>query len=202
MDNPDSPTKPETDEISMENFEKIVDSTQAIKEKSVRPVKRKASLNSQFAVRMSAVGRKMPTTRQSGWSPGQAARRRNFFIAVLLGALAIFFVFQTQSNPTSKIKSAAVNILPGSDAYKAGYNAGSTFRSNVDYNSEFLKQWGSEVDAMLKELGQSPDNMTEELLGQIADASWTSAALQAGIMENTPENRADYRRGMIDGYFK
>ena len=48
----------EPDKISMENFQKIMESTEAVKEKTVRPRKQKPSLNSRFAVRMNSVGRK------------------------------------------------------------------------------------------------------------------------------------------------
>jgi hypothetical protein len=43
--------------------------------------------------------------------------------------------------------------------------------------------------------------MTEEMVGDLADAAWPLVALKVGIMENSPENRADFRRGMINGYF-
>ena len=96
---------------------------------------------------------------------------------------------------------ASLKVLPGSEAYKIGYEAGRTFRSNISYNDEFINQWIPDARKMLDELGQSSENMTKDMIGQIADSAWTSAALEAGIMENSPENRADFRRGMIDGYF-
>ena len=196
-----SPTEPKADEISMENFKKIADSTEAIREKSVRKNKTKPSLDSQFAVRMNAIGRKMPSIKRSGWSPGQAARKRNFFIAVVVGSLAVFFVIQSQSSPAKTIKAAAVKVLPGSEAYKVGYEAGQNFKSNVDYNDEFINQWGPEMRIMLDQLGQSSDNMTQDMVGDLAEAWWPLVALKVGIMENSAENIADFRRGMIDGYF-
>lgn len=198
---PSSLNSAEPDELSMENFEKIIDSTEAIKEKNMRPKKQNPSLNSRFAVRMNSVGRKLPAPKKRGWRPGQAARKRNFFIAVVLGALAIFFVFQSQSNPASSIKSTAVKILPGSEAYKVGFEAGQNFKSNVDYQDEFINQWGPETRQMLDQLGQSSANMTEDMVGDFADATWPLVALKVGILENSPENRADFRRGMINGYF-
>jgi hypothetical protein len=191
----------EPDELSMENFQKIMESTEAIKEKSVQPKKPKASLNSKFAVRMNSLGRKLPAPKKKGWRPGQAARKRNFFIAVFVGAAALFFVFQTQSNPAASIKSAAVKVLPGSEAYKVGYEAGRNFKSNVDYNDNFVNQWIPEGREMLDQLGQSSENMTEDMVGDLADAAWPLVAIEVGIMENSPENRADFRRGMIAGYF-
>jgi hypothetical protein len=191
----------ESDELSMENFQKIVESTEAVKEKTVQPKRQKPSLNSRFAVRMNSVGKKLPTPKKKGWRPGQAARRRNFFIAVFVGSLALFFVFQSQSKPAASIKSVAVKVLPGSKAYKVGYEAGRNFKSNVAYNDEFINQWIPEGREMLDQLGQSSQNMTEDMVGDLADAAWPLVALEVGIMENSPENRADFRRGMINGYF-
>jgi hypothetical protein len=190
-----------SDELSMENFQKIIDSTEAVKEKSVRPKKQKPSLSSRFAVRMNSVGRKLPAPKKRGWRPGQAARKRNFFIAVLVGVTALFFVIQSEANPVASIKSAAIKILPGSEAYKVGYEAGRNFRSNVNYNDNFINQWIPEGREMLDQLGQSSENMTEDMIGDLADAAWPLVALEVGIMTNSSENRADFRRGMIDGYF-
>jgi hypothetical protein len=191
----------EPDKISMENFQKIMESTEAVKEKTVRPRKQKPSLNSRFAVRMNSVGRKLPAPKKRGWRPGQAARKRNFFVAVIVGALAIFFIFQSQSNPASSIKSTVVKILPGSEAYKVGYEAGKNFKSNVDYIDEFINQWGPETREMLDQLGQSSENMTEDMVGDFADGVWGIVAFQVGIVENSPQNRSDFRRGMVNGYF-
>jgi hypothetical protein len=191
----------EPDELSIENFQKIVESTEAIKEKSVSFNKPKASLNSRFVVRMNSLGRKLPARKKKGWRPGQAARRRNIFIAVFVGVLALFFVFQSQSNPAALIKSAAVKVLPGSEAYKVGYEAGRNFKSNVNYNDEFINQWIPEGRELLDQLGQSSQNMTEDMVGDLADAAWPLVALEVGIMENSSKNRADFRRGMINGYF-
>jgi hypothetical protein len=191
----------EPDELSMENFQKIIESTDAVKEKTVQPKRQKPSLNSRFAVRMNSVGRKLPAPKKKGWRPGQAARKRNFFVAVFVAVIALFFVFQSQSNPAASIKSAAVKVLPGSEAYKVGYEAGRNFKSNVNYNDEFINQWIPEGREMLDQLGQSSQNMTEDMVGDLADAAWPLVALKVGIMENSPENRADFRRGMINGYF-
>jgi hypothetical protein len=191
----------DTSEISIENFQKIIESTEAIKEKNVQSRNSKPSLSSRFEVRMNSIGRKLPSAKKKEWQPGQAARKRNFFIAIFVGVIALAFIFQVKSNSTSSIKSTAVKVLPGSDAYKIGYEAGRSFRSNINYNDEFINQWIPDVRKMLDELGQSSENMTKDMVGQIADDAWASAALEAGIMENSPANRADFRRGMIDGYF-
>ena len=188
-------------EISIENFQKIIDSTEAIKEKNVQSRNSKASLSSRFEVRMNSLGRKLPAKRNKGWQPGQAARKRNFFIAIVIGVIALAVVFQIKSNSNDTFKSATLKVLPGSEAYKIGYEAGRTFRSNISYNDEFINQWIPDARKMLDELGQSSENMTKDMIGQIADSAWTSEALEAGIMENSPKNRADFRRGMIDGYF-
>ena len=198
-----SPIPPNSryDEISIENFEKITKASDPIQEKTIRPRKRKSSLGSKFAVRMAHTKKSFPNARSSGWRPGQAARRRNIFVILLVSALATFFIFQSQSNPASTIKSAAVKVLPGSEAYKVGYEAGRNFKSNVDYNDEFINQWGPEMRTMLDQLGQSSDNMTRDMVGDFAEGVWPLVALKVGIMENSNANIADFRRGMIDGYF-
>ena len=82
-----------SDELSMENFQKIVESTEAISEKSIQPKKQKPTLSSRFAVRMDAVGRKLPLPKKQGWRPGQSARRKNIFIGVVVGVIVLFFIF-------------------------------------------------------------------------------------------------------------
>jgi DNA-directed RNA polymerase subunit RPC12/RpoP len=83
----------ESDELSMENFQKIMESTEAVKEESVQPTKQKPTLNSRFAVRVNAVGRKLPLPKKQGWLPGQAARKRNIFIGVIVVAVVLFYIF-------------------------------------------------------------------------------------------------------------
>jgi hypothetical protein len=77
----------------MENFQKIMESTEAISEKSIKPKKQKPTLSSRFAVRMDAVGRKLPLPKKQGWRPGQSARKRNIFIGVVVGVVVLFFIF-------------------------------------------------------------------------------------------------------------
>ena len=120
---------------------------------------------------------------------------------MVVGSLAVFFVIQSQSNPAKIIKSAVVRVLPGSEAYKVGYETGRNMKSEIDYNDEFINQWGPEMRTMLDQLGQSSDNMTQDMIGNLAEGIWPIAAFQAGIMENSAANVADFRRGMIDGYF-
>ena len=83
----------ESDELSMENFQKIMETTEAISEKSIKPKKQKPTLSSRFAVRMDAVGRKLPLPKKQGWRPGQSARKRNIFIGVLVGVVVLLFIF-------------------------------------------------------------------------------------------------------------
>lgn len=196
---PDAAQK--SDEISIENFQKIIGSTEAVKEKSVKKYKSKPSVGSRFAVRLNAIRRGLPHSRGTGWRPGQAARRRKFLVAAIVGGIAVFFVTQSNSSSVLSIKSQIVKVLPVSEAYKAGFEAGSTFRKKVNYNDEFINQWSPEMQNMLDQLGQSSANMTESMIGSLADATWVIAAFEAGIMENSAENQAEYKRGMIKGYF-
>ncbi len=82
----------ESDDLSMENFQKIVESTEAISEKSIQPKKQKPTLSSRFAVRKDAVVRKLPLPKKQGWRPGQADRKRNILIGIAVGAIILFFV--------------------------------------------------------------------------------------------------------------
>ena len=144
----------ESDELSMENFQKIVESTEAVKEKTVQPKRQKPSLNSRFAVRMNSV-KKLPTPKKKGWHQGKQPAEEIFFKSLL--GQALFFVFQSQSKPAASIKFA-VKVLPDSKAYKVGYEAGRNFKSNVSYNDEFINQWIPEGREMLDQLGQSSQN--------------------------------------------
>ena len=83
----------ESDDLSMENFQKIMESTEAISEKSIRPKKQKPTLSSRFAVRKDAVVRKLPLPKKQGWRPGQADRKRNTLIGIAVGAIILFFIF-------------------------------------------------------------------------------------------------------------
>ena len=83
----------ESDDLSMENFQKIMESTEAISEKSIQPKKQKPTLSSRFAVRKDAVVRKLPLPKKQGWRPGQADRKRNILIGIAVGAIILFFVF-------------------------------------------------------------------------------------------------------------
>ena len=198
-----SPIPPDSrfDEISIENFEKITKASDPIQEKTIRPRKQKSSLSSKFAVRMAHTKKRLPKARSRGWRPVQAAQRRNIFVGVIVSVLATSFIFQSQSNPASTIKSAIVKVLPGSEAYKVGYEAGRNFKSNINYNDEFINQWMPESEEMFNQLGQTSGKMTKEMVGDLADAAWPLVALKVGIMENSAENREDFRRGMINGYF-
>ncbi len=83
----------ESDDLSMENFQKIVESTEAISEKSIQPKKQKPTLSSRFAVRKDAVVRKLPLPKKQGWRPGQADRKRNILIGIAVGAIILFLIF-------------------------------------------------------------------------------------------------------------
>ncbi|MFM2179864.1 MAG: hypothetical protein RL192_26 [Actinomycetota bacterium] len=83
----------ESDDLSMENFQKIVESTEAISEKSIQPKKQKPTLSSRFAVRKDAVVRKLPLPKKQGWRPGQADRKRNILVGVIVVAILLFFIF-------------------------------------------------------------------------------------------------------------
>ena len=83
----------ESDELSMENFQKIIESTEAVAEKSIQPKKQKPTLSSRFAVRKDAVVRKLPLPKKQGWRPGQADRKRNILIGIAVGAIILFFIF-------------------------------------------------------------------------------------------------------------
>lgn len=97
------------------------------------------------------------------------------------------------------IKDQVTELLPGSDAYSLGVQEGIKIRTDVNYVDQFniaLLPGASELIASIKS-GQ----ITESVVGDIANLYWPVAALKGGIINLSAENRAELSRGMVEGYF-
>jgi phosphosulfolactate synthase (CoM biosynthesis protein A) len=91
------------------------------------------------------------------------------------------------------------DLLPAGDAYALGVDEGTKILENTDYVDQMnisVLPGATELINNLKS-GQ----VTEERISQIANLYFPVAAVKAGILNISAENRAEFVRGMIDGYF-
>lgn len=121
-------------------------------------------------------------------------------LAVLLslGSAAMNFVSGLGSQVT-KVTSQFTDLLPGGDAYALGVSEGKKILENTDYVDQMniaVLPGATELIENLKS-GQ----VTEDRISQIANLYFPVAAVKAGILNISAENRAEFVRGMLDGYF-
>ncbi len=121
-------------------------------------------------------------------------------LAVLLslGSAAMNFVSGLGSQ-VSKVTSQFTDLLPGGDAYALGVSEGKKILENTDYVDQMniaVLPGATELFENLKS-GQ----VTEDRISQIANLYFPVAAVKAGILNISAENRAEFVRGMLDGYF-
>jgi phosphosulfolactate synthase (CoM biosynthesis protein A) len=121
-------------------------------------------------------------------------------LAVLLslGSAAMNFVSGLGSQ-VSKVTSQFTDLLPGGDAYALGVSEGKKILENTDYVDQMniaVLPGATELIENLKS-GQ----VTEDRISQIANLYFPVAAVKAGILNISAENRAEFVRGMLDGYF-
>jgi len=121
-------------------------------------------------------------------------------LAVLLslGSAAMNFVSGLGSQ-VSKVTSQFTDLLPGGDAYELGVSEGKKILENTDYVDQMniaVLPGATELIENLKS-GQ----VTEDRISQIANLYFPVAAVKAGILNISAENRAEFVRGMLDGYF-
>ena len=115
-----------------------------------------------------------------------------------LGSTALNFVSGLGS-PVSQVSSQLTDLLPAGDAYALGVDEGTKILENTDYVDQMnisVLPGATELINNLKS-GQ----VTEERISQIANLYFPVAAVKAGILNISAENRAEFVRGMIDGYF-
>jgi phosphosulfolactate synthase (CoM biosynthesis protein A) len=115
-----------------------------------------------------------------------------------LGSTALNFVSGLGSQ-VSQVSSQLTDLLPAGDAYALGVDEGTKILENTDYVDQMnisVLPGATELINNLKS-GQ----VTEERISQIANLYFPVAAVKAGILNISAENRAEFVRGMIDGYF-
>jgi hypothetical protein len=106
--------------------------------------------------------------------------------AVVVVAMFVFladrgsaFISDLRSQITG-IKNQVTELLPGSDAFALGVQEGVKIRSDVNYVDQFniaLLPGASQLIERIKS-GQ----ITQSVVGEIADLYWPVAALKAGIL--------------------
>lgn len=120
--------------------------------------------------------------------------------------VALFFFGSSASSIFSDIKaqvtgltSEVTDLLPAGDAYGVGLDEGKKILENTDY----LDQMNIALLPGASELIQSVKSgqITEERISEIANLYFPVAAVKAGIVNLSAENRAEFVRGMVDGYF-
>ena len=128
---------------------------------------------------------------------------------IVIGAslAALFFLGSTAMNfvsglgsQVSGVTSQLTDLLPGGDAYELGVTEGTKILENSDYVDQMniaVLPGAAELIESLKS-GQ----ITEERISQIANLYFPVAAVKEGILDLSAENRAEFVRGMVEGYFK
>ena len=127
-------------------------------------------------------------------------------IAILIAAGAIFIVSGQGVNIVSEIRSQitsltnqATDLLPGGDPYQLGIDEGARIRSDSSYIDQLDIAILPGASGLVNNLKSGL--VDEVLLGKIADIYWPVAAVKKGILNIGAENRAEFRRGLIEGYF-
>ncbi len=99
----------------------------------------------------------------------------------------------------SGISSQVTDLLPGGDAYALGVAEGEKILQNSDYLDQInisLLPGATELINSIK-TGQ----ITKARISEIANIYFPVAAVKAGILNLTSENRAEFVRGVVEGYF-
>jgi hypothetical protein len=116
-------------------------------------------------------------------------------IALSAGVSFISDLRSQFSNVTSQVKE----MLPGGDAYALGLAEGEKILNSAAYLDQInisLIPGAAELIESVKS-GQA----TRERITQIANIYFPVAALREGIMDISAENRAEFVRGVIAGYY-
>ena len=127
-------------------------------------------------------------------------------VIIGISLATLFFLVNTALNfvsglgsQVSQVSSQLTDLLPAGDAYALGVDEGTKILENTDYVDQMnisVLPGATELINNLKS-GQ----VTEERISQIANLYFPVAAVKAGILNISAENRAEFVRGMIDGYF-
>jgi hypothetical protein len=129
-------------------------------------------------------------------------------IAAAIAAIAglIFLVSQGSSffsdikTQVSGLTSQATDLLPDGDTYALGLAEGKKILENSSYLDQInisLIPGAADLIASIQS-GQ----ITEERISKIAGLYFPVAAVQAGILDISAENKAEFIRGVVEGYFQ
>jgi len=128
-------------------------------------------------------------------------------IAAVIAAIAglVFLVSQGSSlfselkTQVSGLTSQVTDLLPGGDTYALGLAEGKKMLENsgyLDQSNISLIPGAAEIIASIKS-GQ----ITEERISEFAGLYFPVAAVKAGILDVSAENKAEFIRGVLEGYF-
>ena len=126
--------------------------------------------------------------------------------SIIIAAGAAFFVVDRGPALISDIRaqisgltSQVTDLLPGGDPYVLGKEEGTKLKSDQSY----IDQIDISLIPGAQELVQKikSGEVSEALLGDLANIYWPVAALKSGIIDISAENREKFRLGIIDGYF-
>ncbi len=126
---------------------------------------------------------------------GAIAALAGLVIALSSGASLISDLRGQVTGLTSQVKE----LLPGGDAYSLGLAEGEKILNSASYLDQLdigALPGASELIASIKS-GQ----ITRERLADLANLYFPVAALKQGILDISAENRAEFVRGVLEGYF-
>ena len=126
---------------------------------------------------------------------GAIAALAGLVIALSSGASLISDLRGQVSGLTSQVKE----LLPGGDAYSLGLTEGEKILNSASYLDQLdigALPGASELIASIKS-GQ----ITRERLADLANIYFPVAALKQGILDISAENRAEFVRGVLEGYY-
>jgi hypothetical protein len=126
---------------------------------------------------------------------GAIAALAGLVIALSSGASLISDLRGQVTGLTSQVKE----LLPGGDAYSLGLAEGEKILNSASYLDQLdiaALPGASELIASIKS-GQ----ITRERLADLANLYFPVAALKQGILDISAENRAEFVRGVLEGYY-
>ena len=126
---------------------------------------------------------------------GAIAALAGLAIALSSGASLISDLRGQVSGLTSQVKE----LLPGGDASSLGLAEGEKILNGASYLDQLdigALPGASELIASIKS-GQ----ITRERLADLANIYFPVAALKQGILDISAENRAEFVRGVLEGYY-
>ena len=126
--------------------------------------------------------------------------------SIIIAAGAAFFVVDRGPALISDIRaqisgltSQVTDLLPGGDPYTLGKEEGAKLKSDQSYIDQIDISLIPGAQDLVQKIKSG--EVSESLLGDLANIYWPVAALKSGIIDISAENREKFRLGVIDGYF-